>query len=45
MCRRVAAALTSGPNGIPQIYPTPPNAPQPSEPRPDTNKSDPRESV
>ncbi|MDP1664792.1 MAG: FecR domain-containing protein [Methylobacter sp.] len=36
------SSSTSGQNGIPQIYPTPPNAPQPSEPRPDTNKSDPK---
>jgi len=37
-----SSSSTFGQNGIPQIYPTPPNAPQPSEPRPDTNKSDPR---
>jgi len=36
-----SSSSTSGQNGIPQIYPTPPNAPQPPEPRPDTNKADP----
>jgi hypothetical protein len=30
-------------NSQPQIYSTPPNAPKPNEPRPDTNKSDPKE--
>lgn len=30
-------------NSQPQIYSTPPNAPKPPEPRPDTNKSDPKE--
>jgi hypothetical protein len=31
----------SGPNDTPNIYQTPPDAPQPPAPRPDTNKSDP----
>ncbi|MGZ5009595.1 MAG: FecR family protein [Methylobacter sp.] len=29
-------------NSQPQVYRTPPNAPKPNEPRPDTNKSDPK---
>lgn len=36
-----SSSFTPGPNAIPQIFPTPPNAPQPSEPRPDKDKSDP----
>lgn len=35
------SSTTFGPNDIPQIFPTPPDAQQPSEPRPDTDKSDP----
>ncbi len=35
------SSITSGPNVIPIIFPTPPDAPQPPEPRPDTDKSDP----
>ena len=30
-------------NAQPQLYATPPSAPKPSEPRPDTNKSDPKD--
>jgi hypothetical protein len=30
-------------NSQPQLYATPPSAPKPSEPRPDTNKSDPKD--
>ncbi|MBL6986843.1 MAG: FecR domain-containing protein [Methylobacter sp.] len=37
-----SSSSTSGPNAIPVVFPTPPNAPKPSEPRPDTNKSDPK---
>ncbi len=37
-----SSSSTSGPNAIPLIFPTPPNAPQPPEPRPDSNKSDPQ---
>lgn len=37
-----SSSSTSGPNAIPVIFPTPPNTPKPSEPRPDTNKSDPK---
>lgn len=36
-----SSSTTSGINAIPLIFPTPPDAPQPPEPRPDTNKSDP----
>lgn len=36
-----SSSSTSGLNAIPLIFPTPPDAPQPPEPRPDTNKSDP----
>ncbi len=37
-----SSSSTSGQNGIPQIYPTPPNAPPPPQPRPDTDQSDPK---
>lgn len=36
------SSTTSGPNSIPIVFPTPVNAVQPVEPRPDTNKSDPK---
>jgi hypothetical protein len=36
------SSTTPGWDQSPQIFPTPQNAPQPPEPRPDTNKSDPK---
>lgn len=36
-----SSSTTSGINAVPLIFPTPPDAPKPAEPRPDTNKSDP----
>lgn len=36
-----SSSTLSGANAVPHIYPTPLDAPQPPEPRPDSNKSDP----
>jgi hypothetical protein len=36
------SSSTNGSNDVPDIFITPPDAPQPHEPRPDTNKSDPK---
>lgn len=36
-----SSSTLSGAHAVPHIFPTPPDAPQPPEPRPDTNKSDP----
>lgn len=36
-----SSSSTSSSTAIPLVFPTPPDAPQPAAPRPDTNKSDP----